>query len=104
MPKKIRWAAVSEMTKKINIKKHIAKNSNVTCAERFFKNQITTEYRNGWKNQLFKRDPDINDKMIDNHTEGMITTYEFEDGSALSVFNNQTGQQIDILAQGGNVN
>ena len=92
------------MTKKINIKKNIAKNSNVSLAERFFKNEVKTEYRNGWKNQIFKRDPSIDDKMFYNHTEGMITTYEFEDGSMLSEFNNQTGQQIDILVQGGNVN
>ena len=92
------------MTKKVNIKKQTAKNSNVTFAKRFFKNQITTEYRNGWKNQLFKRDPDINDKMFYKHTEGMITTYEFKDGSALSEFDNQTGQQIDVLAKCGNVN
>ena len=89
------------MTKKINIKKHIAKNSNVTCAERFFNNEVTTEYRNGWENQIFRREPSIDDKMFYNHTEGMITTYEFEDGSMLSEFNNQTGQQINVLYQGG---
>ena len=86
------------MIKKINIKRHIAKTSNVTFAERFFNNEVTTEYRNGWKNQVFKREPSfIDDKMIDNHTEGMITTYEFKDGSALSEFDNQTGKQINIL-------
>ena len=92
------------MIKKINIKKNIAKNSNVSLAERFFNNEVTTEYRNGWKNQIFRRYPSIDDKMFSNHTEGMITTYDFKDGSALSEFDNQTGQQIDILAQGGNVN
>ena len=104
MLKQVRRAAANEMIKKINIKRHIAKNSNVTCAERFFKNQVTTEYRNGWKNQIFRRNPSIDDKMSSNHTEGMITTYEFEDGSALSEFDNQTGQQIDVLAKCGNVN
>ena len=97
-PKKFRRAAVNKMIiKRVNVKRHIAKNSNVTCAERFFKNQITTEYRNGWKNQIFRRDPSVDDKMIDKHTEGMITTYEFEDGTMLSEFDNQTGQQIIIL-------
>ena len=86
------------MIKKINIKKHIAKNSNVTFAERFFKNEVTTEYINGWKNQIFTRSPSIDDKMFSNHTDGMIMTFEFKDGSALSVFNNQTGQQINVLS------
>ena len=93
------------MIKKINIKRSIAKKNNATFAETFFKEQVTTEYRNGWKNQIFKRKPSfIDDKMVNNHTEGMITTYEFKDGSALSEFNNQTGQQIDVLAKCGNVN
>ena len=91
-------AAANRMTKKrLHIKRQLAKDSEETLAENFFKHEVLTEYRDGWRNRVFKRDPTIiEDKMVCEHTKGMVTTFEFEDGSIMSVFNNQTGQQITV--------